>query len=186
MTKRFEKTLIGHCAATLAGHKCGSLFSYHLAAGETMEENLNPVNLHLSEKGVRVRLLRGCARGGLLYVYRPRKLARRLEDPAVRDFLSAQGYTDFSGEGCLATLTRRLAQCEDFPHEIGVFLGYPLTDVVGFIENQGRNFTCCGCWKAYGDPDAAARHFAQLNKCTRVYLRLFHEGTPIFRLAVAA
>jgi len=25
-----------------------------------------------------------------------------------------------------------------------------------------------------------------LNKCTRVYLRLFHEGTPIFRLAVAA
>jgi len=57
---------------------------------------------------------------------------------------------------------------------------------VGFIENQGRNFTCCGCWKAYGDPDAAARHFAQLNKCTRVYLRLFHEGTPIFRLAVVA
>ena len=109
MTERFEKTLIGHCAATLAGHKCGSLFSYHLAAGETMEENVNPVNVHLSDKGVRVRLLRGCARGGLLYVYRPRKLARRLEDPAVRDFLSAQGYTDFSGEGCLATLTRRLA-----------------------------------------------------------------------------
>ena len=50
MTKRFEKTLIGHCAATLAGHKCGSLFSYHLAAGETMEENLNPVNLHLPKR----------------------------------------------------------------------------------------------------------------------------------------
>lgn len=62
MTERFEKTLIGHCAATLAGHKCGSLFSYHLAAGETMEENVNPVNVHLSDKGVRVRLLRGCAR----------------------------------------------------------------------------------------------------------------------------
>ena len=77
--------------------------------------------------------------------------------------------------------------CEaEFPHEIGVFLGYPLTDVVGFIENQGRNFTCCGCWKAYGDRDAAERLFAQLNKCTKVYLRLFHSGTPIFRLAVAA
>ena len=142
MTERFEKTLIGHCAATLAGHKCGSLFSYHLAAGETMEENVNPVNVHLSDKGVRVRLLRGCARGGLLYVYRPRKLARRLEDPAVRDFLSAQGYTDFSGEGCLATLTRRLAQCEDFPHEIGVFLDYPLEDVIGFIRNRGSGFCC--------------------------------------------
>ena len=67
-----------------------------------------------------------------------------------------------------------------------VFLGYPLSDVVGFIENSGRNFTCCGCWKAYGDPQAAQRHFAQLRKCTAVYLRLFHSGTPILRLAVAA
>ena len=69
---------------------------------------------------------------------------------------------------------------------VRAFLGYPLTDVVGFIENRGRNFTCCGCWKAYGDPNAARRHFAQLSKCTAVYLRLFHSGTPISRLAVAA
>lgn len=34
MTERFEKTLIGHCAATLAGHKCGSLFSYHWRRGK--------------------------------------------------------------------------------------------------------------------------------------------------------
>lgn len=33
-----------------------------------------------------------------------------------------------------------------FPHDRRAF-GYPLTDVVGFIENQGRNFTRCGCWK---------------------------------------
>lgn len=83
-------------------------------------------------------------------------------------------------------LSRRLCCEADFPHEIGVFLGYPLYDVVGFIENAGRNFTCCGCWKAYGDPSAAQRHFAQLNKCTTVYLRLFRSGTPIQRLAVAA
>lgn len=105
-----------------------------------------------------------------------------LADEAVREFLQREGYAlpeDASDcDGMLRQLSRRLCCEADFPHEIGVFLGYPLTDVVGFIENQGRNFTCCGCWKAYGDPDAAARHFAQLNKCTRVYLRLFHEGTP--------
>ena len=50
-------------------------------------------------------------------------------------------------DGMLRQLSRRLCCEADFPHEIGVFLGYPLTDVVGFIENQGRNFTCCGCWK---------------------------------------
>ena len=125
-----------------------------------------------------------------IYVYRESRLRQVLADEAVQEFLQHEGYAlpeDAADcDGMLRQLSRRLCCEADFPHEIGVFLGYPLTDVVGFIENQGRNFTCCGCWKAYGDPDAAARHFAQLNKCTRVYLRLFHEGTPIFRLAVAA
>ena len=107
-------------------------------------------------------------------------------------FLSGKqsGSIKISGSTSVAPLLQQLSRrlcCEaDFPHEIGVFLGYPLYDVVGFIENAGRNFTCCGCWKAYGDPSAAQRHFAQLNKCTAVYLRLFRSGTPIQRLAVAA
>ena len=65
-------------------------------------------------------------------------------------------------------------------------LGYPLEDVVGFIRHRGKCFTCCGCWKSYGDPAAARQHFDQLAKCTAVYLRLFHSGTPILKLAVAA
>ena len=111
-------------------------------------------------------------------------------DEAVRAFLAREGYQlpqEQEQTGIMLTqLSRRLCCSAEFPHEIGVFLGYPLTDVVGFIENRGRNFTCCGCWKAYGDPNAARRHFAQLSKCTAVYLRLFHSGTPISRLAVAA
>ena len=140
----------------------------------------------LAPKGVELLLLRESGNRALVYVYRPDRLARDLQQPGVAAFLAHCGYTGTAPAACLDVLRRKLAVSSDFPHEIGVFLGYPLTDVVGFIENQGRNFTCCGCWKAYGDPDAAARHFAQLNKCTRVYLRLFHEGTPIFRLAVAA
>ena len=38
-----------------------------------------------------------------------------------------------------------------FPHEIGIFLGYPLADVAGFIRNKGRNCKCIGTWKVYGD-----------------------------------
>ena len=142
-------------------------------------------------KGLRVRVLKGCVRSHwyLVYVYRESRLREVLTDENVRAFLAQEGYTlseDGDCEPLLRQMARRLCCEAEFPHEIGVFLGYPLTDVVGFIENQGRNFTCCGCWKAYGDRDAAERLFAQLNKCTKVYLRLFHSGTPIFRLAVAA
>lgn len=37
----------------------------------------------------------------------------------------------------------------EFPHEIGIFLGYPLADVEGFIQNSGRNYILCGMWKVY-------------------------------------
>ena len=57
---------------------------------------------------------------------------------------------------------------------------------MGVIRHRGKCFTCCGCWKSYGDPAAAQQHFDQLAKCTAVYLRLFHSGTPILKLAVAA
>ena len=123
-----------------------------------------------------------------------RKLCRHGFIPIekVQSFLRQEGYRlPEAGEApdvgnMLTQLSRKLCCSAEFPHEIGVFLGYPLGDVVGFIENRGKNFTCCGCWKSYGDPDAAQKHFDQLSKCTAVYLRLFHSGTPILRLAVAA
>ena len=192
MERNFETVMIEQCAPVLAGLKPAGLFRYETRDCADLAARVRRWNDQLGEKGLKVRVLKGCAQTHryLIYVYRESRLRQVLADEAVQEFLQREGYAlpeDASDcDGMLRQLSRRLCYEADFPHEIGVFLGYPLTDVVGFIKNQGRNFTCCGCWKAYGDPDAAARHFARLNKCTRVYLRLFHEGTPIFRLAVAA
>ena len=35
----------------------------------------------------------------------------------------------------------------DFPHEISVFLGYPLKDVKCFISRRGSGYHMCGEWK---------------------------------------
>ena len=74
----------------------------------------------------------------------------------------------------------------EYPHEIGIFLGYPLEDVVGFIENRGWNYTCCGYWKAYGDPAAAQKCFDRYRKCTAVYKDRYARGVPLIELVVAA
>ena len=71
-------------------------------------------------------------------------------------------------------------------HEIGVFLGYPLTDIRGFICNEGRNCLCCGCWKVYSEPERAMKLFARYRKCTEAYARLFAAGFPLSRLTVQA
>ena len=186
--RSFACDLATLCAPTLAGLKPASLFRYQPAPGQDAADMAAAWHAALAPRGVTVRVLKQCPRTGavLVYVYRPARVARLLAAPRTLDFLAGEGYTPGTADELLDQLAERLCCEGDFPHEIGVFLGYPLSDVVGFIENSGRNFTCCGCWKSYGDPDAAQKHFDQLSKCTAVYLRLFHSGTPILRLAVAA
>ncbi len=58
-----------------------------------------------------------------------------------------------------------------FPHEIGLFLGYPSEDVLGFIRNRAGNSKMTGAWKVYGDKEKAERIFEKYRKCTRCYLR---------------
>ena len=139
-------------------------------------------------RGVTVRVLRQCPRTGavLVYVYRPARVARLLAVPHMLDFLAGEGYTPGTADELLDQLAERLCCEGDFPHEIGVFLGHPLADVIGFIQNRGKNFTACGYWKVYTDPTAAQAEFDRYKKCERIYARCYYNGTPIRRLTVAA
>ena len=192
MERNFETVMIEQCAPVLAGLKPAGLFRYETRDCADLARRVRSWNEQLNGKGLRVRVMKGCARTHrfLVYVYREAQLSAVLADRAVQEFLRQEGYqlpAEQEQTGVLLNqLSRRLCCQAEFPHEIGVFLGYPLPDVVGFIENRGQNFTCCGCWKSYGEPAAARRRFDQLSKCTAVYLRLFHSGTPIARLTVAA
>ena len=70
--------------------------------------------------------------------------------------------------------------------EIGLFLGYPLGDVAGFIRNRGKNCKCSGCWKVYCNELEAQKRFAQIQKCRQVYTRLWTQGRSLWQLTVAA
>lgn len=119
-------------------------------------------------------------------MFTARAVARLLADPRTLDFLAGEGYALGTADALLNQLADRLCCEGEFPHEIGVFLGYPLADVIGFIENRGKNFTACGYWKVYTDPTAAQAEFDRYKKCERIYARCYYNGTPIRRLTVAA
>ncbi len=105
-----------------------------------------------------------------------------------REWFACRGLrlnTSTGYEGLLRQLRARLQRRNEFPHEIGVFLGYPLEDVQGFMENQGRNYTCCGCWKSYGDPAQARRCFSSYRACTAAYKRRYADGMGVEQLTVA-
>ena len=181
-----EEILIRQGAPALAGIKTGSLFPCPCEDREALMTDIRRLNRRLSPKGLCLLPLRMRERRALLYLYRPATLRRDLSDGLARDILAQAGYEGDSCGRCVATLIRRLRQGSDFPHEIGVFLGYPLADVIGFIQNRGKNFTACGYWKVYTDPAAAQKAFDRYKKCELIYARCYYNGTPIRRLTVAA
>lgn len=187
--KQIEKELIRHCSPTLASLKIASLFTLEFSGhGDLTELNsaLREWNKRLSDKGVAMLALRETRERALIYVFRIKKLQSVLCCPRVEQFLIKNGYSGTSVGAALATLRAHLAEREGFPHEIGIFLGYPLDDVIGFIENNGRNCKCTGCWKVYCDECEAVKTFARFKKCETVYLRLWEQGRSVRQLTVAA
>ena len=178
--------LIEHCSPTLASIKTANLFSCPFAREEDLEEQISVWNRLLDGKGITLMILRKTDKAALIYVCRLEKLAKDLKNPGVAEFLEVCGYEKTDPGSALEKLQERVATQENFPHEIGLFLSYPLGDVIGFIENAGHNSKCCGCWKVYVNECEAIRTFARYRKCKDVYQRLYREGRSVLQLTVAA
>lgn len=178
-----EKNLIQHCAPTLAGLKTGSLFSCAFTSKKELQDDLRAFNRRLSKKGLRLLPVQYKGKRALIYVYRPKHLARDLNRSEAQQILRARGYPSSHPSGCLVTLVEKLRTEAEFPHEIGLFLGYPPEDVSGFIENRPE-IKCVGAWKVYGDAHAAQQLFRKYKKCTGVYTRHWESGKSIERLTV--
>ena len=176
--------IVRHCAPTLAGLKVGNLFSYRYEDSKELHETIRERNASLNKKGVYFVLVKEENGMALVYVYRRKQLEKILADPEIQSFLMKYGYFAFDIDSCLKVLSRRLLK-HDFPHDIGVFLGYPLDDIKAFIANKGANCQCIGCWKAYTNIHEAEKTFNLFKKCTRIYCERFFEGTDINRLTVA-
>ncbi len=180
-----EEIFIRYCSPTLAGIKTANLFSCRFADEKEMRESIRRLNGVVVKKGIRVLPLRYHDRCALIYAYRPSKLLQDLQQAAACRLLEKRGYTSGVPGKCIIQLMQRLADGGEFPHEIGLFLGYPPEDVCAFIENKAEGYKCIGEWKVYGDVDKALETFAEYRKCTEVCLAQFAQGKSIERLTAA-
>lgn len=181
-----EKMLVEQCAPTLARIKTGSLFTVDCGSEEELYREAEICRQVLASRDVHVVLMRVLGGRALVYVYRGKRLELDLSCPLRQEFLASFGYEAFDAESAVGMLRRRIEETGGFPHEIGLFLGYPLRDVEGFVANCGRNCLLCGPWKVYHDVPAAERAFARLRKCTAIYRKLYGMGRPLERLTVAS
>ena len=181
-----EALLAAHAAPTLACLKCASLVTARLTDPAAFGRQASALRVRLLGRGVSLTLLRVQDGSAQVFVYREKLLAEILRQPEVQAFLRELGYERFDVRGALQTLRGRMRDLTDFPHEIGVFLGYPLADVRAFIAHGGHDCAACGCWKAYGNVCEANRIFACWQACQEKFLREYRQGRTLEQLTVAA
>lgn len=180
-----EELIVKHCAPTLAGLKVGNMFTSDYKDRSEVINYITRINKQLVPKGLRMIPLRYSEERVLIYLYRPKRLKYIFNEEMTKEILDEYGYCHLNINLCIRRLCDRIALKKDFPHEVGLFLGYPAEDVLGFINNKAQKEKCVGCWKVYGDVEKAKKTFQKYKKCTHVYENLFQLGKSIEGLTVA-
>lgn len=179
-----ENMLIDHCSPTLAGVKTGSLFTCDYKCKKKVYREIRHLNRILVPKGLRLIPLRFHKGKVLVYLYRPDQLENDLTDCTAAHLLRQCGYSLKNGNCCIVELIDRLNSDNSFPHEIGLFLGYPPEDVDGFMNKSSSAFKYSGLWKVYGDVDKAKRTFETYRRCSEYYRYRWQKGNTLEQLAV--
>ncbi len=158
--KSIEMQLALQCAPALAGLKTSNL----LIVPREDEDKVRYILRHLGILGYRLVYDR---RKVIFLVFNRDMLEDYLGQADVKRFLADYGYKADSFGYILRTFQSRyeayIEKRMDFPHEIGVILGYPLCDVTGFIDNGGQSYLYAGYWKVYDNVDATEQLFASFD-----------------------
>jgi hypothetical protein len=170
----FEIALAKHCAPVLLGKKPAALFAKPLWWDDALAGTLPVCALKFLP-------LSRLEKNTVILAYLPPLLAKTLKKPEVYTVLETLGYPARCGvEENLRYLEQRFREQEEFPHEVGFFLGYPPPDVVGFMRHRGLHCKLCGHWKVYSDVKKASVLFAEYAHCRQRLLEHIARGGTIF------
>ncbi|ATW27547.1 hypothetical protein DCMF_24815 [Candidatus Formimonas warabiya] len=168
-------------APTLALKKPASLLSFsrnrrdHYSLWEKHKDGVEG-RLHL-----KFTEIRRTGESVLVLFYDADALKKTIFTRQNRDFLRLYGYgNEMDLNRHLEFLQKRFRS--GFPHEIGIFLGIPLEDVRGFIENRGKRFLLNKYWKVYHNQERARDIFHAYDRARREMMASLSE--PDLKLSV--
>ncbi|WP_394918081.1 DUF3793 family protein [uncultured Robinsoniella sp.] len=148
--------VVFQCAPVLKGVKASNLIT--LPKGMW----LHLFNI-LKDTDISCKILYSGSKNEVIFLYREDRLNEILEDRKAWDFVQSCGYAEMGMSEILKRLRSRyelfMRKTGDFPHELGIFLQYPIEDVKAFIQNGGKNSLLSGYWKVYHNPMQAAQIF---------------------------
>ncbi|MBR5635687.1 MAG: DUF3793 family protein [Pseudobutyrivibrio sp.] len=174
--KRIELQIVLQCAPTIAGLKASNF----LIVPKDQEEK---VRLVMRYTGLFCYRLVYDRHRVIFLVFNKQMLLEYLSKDEVKAFLKECGYGDDAFGYSLRNFQERYSAFvktrKDFPHEAGIFLGYPLCDVEGFISKGGEGFRASGYWKVYGDTENTMKLFEKFDDVKDEMVCMLSEGNSL-------
>ena len=166
------------CAPLLMGIKMSNLL---------IVPNRNVLDVYelFKDTCISVELIYMSEQKTMFLLYRREELDIYLESATTKEVMELFGYRGMTPVEIRRELIRRYEKYAEgngmFPHEMGVLLGYPTEDVLGFIENKGKNYIFCGFWKVYSNPEKASRTFDNYGKCRKFLCNKLNQCNDIYQ-----
>ena len=174
--RKVELQIVLQCAPTIAGLKTSNL----LIVPREQEDKVRFVLRYSGLLGYRLVYDR---KRVIFLVFNKGMLMAYLAKKEVREFLAQYGYrTDAFGYSLRFFQERYEAfilSRKEFPHEMGVFLGYPLCDVKGFITHGGDEFEISGYWKVYDKAAEKQKLFEKFDYVKDEMIRMVSKGCSV-------
>lgn len=179
-SKRMQFELVSQCAPFLKGMRKASVLNIEKEWVRELYRLIEPTDI-----SCRILVVRKSR--CLALFYRKEGLKAVLSGRQVRQFLLEYGYEDEELDKYITRLSARMNRYSKdeiaFPHEIGVFLDYPLEDVKAFIKNNGKESLFTGYWKVYHNPERARLTFLAYDKATDSAVNEFLIGKNVSEIA---
>lgn len=175
-----------HCGPALAGIKPANIVSCQKSRIPEIHAELDTMNQQLNPKDIYLEILCECEKRVLVMVYRRKVLTAQLHRPEMQTFLRSYGYPENTTLTTYLSVLKERLQEDEFPHEIGVFLGYPLHDIHGFIHHPSEGCLLTGEWKVYQDAEGAEKLFVRYKACRNALLRRITKGLTLAQIFCAA
>lgn len=173
------------CMPTLMKMKPSTMVSFHKRYMENATSFYYALESELNRYQCSYEKLHECDAVICLLIYDESHMEQVFTSYVNHELLEGVGYhigrkhTEYN----IKLFAKRFSEYKEykteFPHEVGLLLGYPIEDVESFIENDGNNFILCGFWKVYHNKERAIRIFDAYKQLREIAMGNFYRGLDL-------
>lgn len=149
----FEKYLFSASSKVLLGNKPAELLLLREDAsfGGDLDSLLQRARELTQSWGLWLYVLGIVSQGARIVIYDRGRVNKTLKNARHTVLFLNSGYSEyFLAEDFFAEIARRWEETGRIPHEIGLALGYPIKDVVGYLELSPLKYIGNYGWQVFG------------------------------------